>query len=225
MPKHPILDRTQKLRDVATHLQLDCLDTVWLGCDAQYRFVCQNGHVVIQTASQLLKRRAGCRECKVDLLTDQLRAAARGAEVIWLDQRCLGSEARLRFRCQRGHTWERVGHVARKSCGCPQYGYEKRNDCGWAHLQQIAARRRVFDLRAGDDLRGLQLSMCAGPYVSNSGIARLEGRLVHDLWASERDGEGMEASAGNVSIARWYFACRWSSGGMTFAIVLVGSGA
>jgi hypothetical protein len=118
-PKHPVLDRTEHFRSTVDRLQLDCLDTVWLGQLTPLRFVCSKGHVVVKSPLQIRRSLYPCSECLQDQLTGRLRAVARDAGVLWLNERWLGSRRYHQFCCASGHRWQRQGSRAMMSCACP----------------------------------------------------------------------------------------------------------
>jgi hypothetical protein len=116
---HPVLDRTKKLRAAVNRLQLDCLDSAWMGGSTPHRFVCPKGHSVFKTPAAIAALKRGCHECELDRNAELLRASARRAGVTWLDQRWLGGRSPYQFRCERGHTWWRIGATAKRCCACP----------------------------------------------------------------------------------------------------------
>jgi hypothetical protein len=182
MTKHPVLDRSEKLRAAATRWKLDCLDTQWAGVNGQYRFVCSKGHLSISAAALLVLRRKGCRDCELDDTTDQLRTVAHAANVTWLEPRWLGSHQVHSFRCQQGHTWERTGAGALASCRCPHCDYKKPhprgwNPHGWARLKQRVAELggECLTLECGTPQQAYSFRCAAGHTFRTGGYAVVQG--------------------------------------------------
>lgn len=139
-PKHPVLDRTEHFRSTVDRLQLDCLDTVWLGQLTPLRFVCARGHVLLKSPLQIRRSHQPCSECLQDQLTERLRMAARGAGVVWLNERWLGSRRYHQFCCSCGHRWQQLGTRAMVSCACPL--------CAQRHAASVKGLRGLQDNKA-----------------------------------------------------------------------------
>jgi len=144
-PKHPVLDRSERLRATINRQQLDCLDSTWQGWEEPHRFRCAKGHVFSQTPRRLTRRQESCRQCIQDRHTDQIRTIAQEAGVIWLDEQWLGWDALYSFRCTEGHTWQRKpstlsSHPGCNACKQDRAAHLKVLSDGLARLQQIAAQ-------------------------------------------------------------------------------------
>jgi hypothetical protein len=145
MTKHPILDRTEKLRAAITRLQLDCLDNVWQGWRARYRFVCPKGHIALRSPSAIVKTAGSCYECRMEQRTERFRAAVQVAGTTWLNERWLGRNVDYHFRCKQGHEWQRTNVNAASRFACPICPPVVVPNPLWRggleRLQQAAARR------------------------------------------------------------------------------------
>ncbi len=149
-PKHPVLDRTEQFRSTVDRLQLDCLDTEWLGPLTPLRFVCARGHVLLKSPLQIRRSLQPCSECLQDQLTERLRLAARKAGVVWLNERWLGSRRNHQFCCRCGHRWQRPGSKAMMSCACPLCTHRHaRSLKGLQGLLNVAAERGGKCLASG----------------------------------------------------------------------------
>ena len=140
--KHPVLDRTPRLRRQADLLGLQCTATEWLGWDEPYRFRCPAGHELVFSARHLdTKRMLGCRMCKGDAHLRRLQQLAERNGLRCLSTEWAGPTAQYLFECAQGHRWQRA---AGPTLGCRQCGYQsgalaRRDSQGLQRLQQIAA--------------------------------------------------------------------------------------
>ncbi len=118
---HPIVDRYAGLGDKLASLGFQCLDQVWRGRSANYRFQCQQRHAFTRNLQGVLvTRHPKCPECVGLDHTARLHALAGDAAAVCLEAAWLGYDAMHRFRCVKGHAWTRKGCVIHaKTLRCP----------------------------------------------------------------------------------------------------------
>lgn len=104
--QHPILDHAEQLREVAARLAFSCLDEVWRGWKVRYRFQCSQGHI-FHTRPAAFIHAVGCPACAETQRLEHLRMTAAKAGTACLEARWLGARAQHRFRCPKGHRWQR----------------------------------------------------------------------------------------------------------------------
>jgi hypothetical protein len=100
-------DGLERLQAIATSHGGQCLDEVYAGMKARYRFRCAKGHTW-QTMGRAIGKGHWCQRCQSDATRDDLArmqaiAEARGG-------RCLSDEyvnqrTKLQWQCHRGHVW------------------------------------------------------------------------------------------------------------------------
>lgn len=183
IPKHPVLDRTEHFRSTVDRLQLDCLDTVWMGQLTPLRFVCAKGHVLLKSPSQIRRSHQPCDECLQDQLTERLRVAAREAGVVWLNERWLGSRRHHQFCCSCGHRWQRLGTKAMISCACPL--------CAHRHAMSLRGLLGLRDHDKATELSAELRRVCAARggvclsvlHPQSTGVQRFRCEAGHE-WES-----------------------------------------
>jgi hypothetical protein len=144
----------RRLHEAAAAAGTECLDQVWHGVSARYRFRCAHGHEWTSTVSReiALKEPYGClswnrperRRRPQGLKTLQRIAAGRRGECLTHDY--AGIDAPYRFRCKHGHVWEAsgtdvIGGSWCDLCACEARGMSKCEIDGLRRLRQAAAAR------------------------------------------------------------------------------------
>ena len=142
--KHPILDRTSRLRLQADRFGFECMATEWRGPNEPYLFRCAAGHELLLTARALERKRQGnCPMCLAAESLHQLRQRAEGNGVRCLSTDWTGTAGPYLFECAQGHQWQRG---AGPTPGCGQCGHQRgalarRDSQGLQRLQQVAGAR------------------------------------------------------------------------------------
>ncbi len=99
-----------------------CLDEVYLGQIARYRFQCKAGHVW-KTAGQNVLNGGWCRQCFSEsrrLGIEAMQALARERGGRCLSETYLGTHSKLTWECHRGHVWRAAaGSVKNAGRWCP----------------------------------------------------------------------------------------------------------
>ncbi|AZD84272.1 hypothetical protein C4K14_1431 [Pseudomonas chlororaphis subsp. aureofaciens] len=142
--QHPILDYTEQLSKAAARLGFDCLDEAWRGWKVRYRFQCSQGHI-FPTRPATFIHAVGCPTCAEIQRLEHLHTVAAKVGTTCLESRWLGAHAYHRFRCPKGHLWQRRGADARLDATCPRCnqlaaGRRARHADGLARLQAKAAQ-------------------------------------------------------------------------------------
>lgn len=86
-------------------LRLECLDHVWRGTHAKYRFRCKRGHEFVRVMASILPAKKNvCSECRQMDQDARLLHAASKAGVQCLEAHYLGPDHLHRFRCRKKDT-------------------------------------------------------------------------------------------------------------------------
>lgn len=137
----------KRLQTLAAAADAVCLDTVWHGCTALYRFRCAQGHEWSHGARRL----PGCPVCikaatasgkRLKDGLQRLRKAAQERGGVCLSETYLGQAFHHRFRCAEGHEWESTDVLRGawcRSCAHARKKTQYRLADGLARLQQAAA--------------------------------------------------------------------------------------
>ncbi|TYZ56824.1 hypothetical protein C2I33_00335 [Ralstonia solanacearum] len=97
-----------RLRTAAQAQGGDCLDEVYLGQSARYRFQCKEGHVW-KTAGQNVLNGGWCRACYNEsrrLGIESMQAVARERGGRCLSETYINKSRRLTWECHHGHVWQ-----------------------------------------------------------------------------------------------------------------------
>ncbi len=97
-----------RLRTAAQAQGGDCLDEVYLGQSARYRFQCREGHVW-KTAGQNVLNGGWCRACHNEsrrLGIESMQAVARERGGRCLSETYINKSRRLTWECHHGHVWQ-----------------------------------------------------------------------------------------------------------------------
>lgn len=141
---HPILDRSESVRQAAERLGFECLEQEWKGWQETYRFRCRNGHLSLKRPRALIST-VSCSHCRRDDSWRRLLASARKIGTRCLEQRWLGTHSYHRFCCPRGHQWKRIGGYALRDASCPTCarriaGQRRQHPDGLGRLQAVASK-------------------------------------------------------------------------------------
>ena len=142
--KHPVLDRSPRLRLQADRFGFECMATEWRGRNEPYPFRCAAGHDFVLTASALEKKSSGsCAMCEAARCLRQLHQKAERHGVRCLSTEWTGTAGPYLFACAKGHQWQRAAGLTLGCRQCAdQSGALARSDSkGLQRLQQTAAAR------------------------------------------------------------------------------------
>lgn len=145
-------DGLQRLQDKASARGGECLSGAYLGTAAKYGFRCAKGHEWEATGNRVL-RGAWCQVCSFDakrlsIAHAQEAARARGGEC--LSDTYVNTDAKLMWRCHRGHEWATALARVRAGNWCPTCADMARitNRHSKARLKYDDAGARRFNLPA-----------------------------------------------------------------------------
>lgn len=111
----------QKLAAIAVANEGQLLSTEYLGTAQKLEFKCKAGHLFESRPSDI-KRGVWCPYCAkcaiykpIDTLTQY--ALSKGGELLSVEYQ--NDRTPMKFRCQKGHTWETTAHSIRNGHWCP----------------------------------------------------------------------------------------------------------
>ncbi|ULU23593.1 hypothetical protein [Dyella terrae] len=146
---HPVLDHCKGASAKVVALGFTCLDQVWQGQGALYRFQCRRGHVFTKNLRGLIVAvKPRCTECVQTERTERLHAMSREAGITPLMSEWLGGDVMHRFRCRHGHEWQCLGKsfLWKEVLSCPRCSIDAMRsqmllEDGLTRLRQAAVRR------------------------------------------------------------------------------------
>lgn len=142
--KHPILDRTPRLRQQADRSGFECMSTEWGGRNEPYLFRCAAGHELRLTPSAIEQKTQGnCPSCQAARCLCQLHQRAEKNGVRCLSTEWTGTAGPYLFECAQGHQWQRGARLTPACPHCGQHGsaLARRVSQGLQRLRQAAAAR------------------------------------------------------------------------------------
>jgi hypothetical protein len=144
-----LADGLARLRAAAKRRGGACINRRYEGVQAAYQFQCASGHTWHTRGASVLYRGTWCPHCprpKPRLLSDglkRLQAAAAKHGGRCLSQQFLGTAAKHRFECAKGHVWEgSASGVLHVGGWCRHCAYERlRSEDGLQRLRAAAHER------------------------------------------------------------------------------------
>lgn len=205
---HPVVDRVPGAHAVMDRLGYTCLDEVWKGAQASYRFRCRHGHAFARQWPALFKPGHRCPGCMQHARTERLHALSQAAGVTCLEPAWLGADALHRFQCPAGHTWQCLGNlVTLGHAGCTARGREatRLSQCspdGLERLRQFAAEHGGTCLAERyEGIKHLYAFRCAqGHTWQTTGNYVLYNKTWCTTCAYQRMGEQKRSSDGLVRL-------------------------
>jgi Zn finger protein HypA/HybF involved in hydrogenase expression len=101
----------------------ECLDDVYRGINARYRFRCAKGHEWSAHGHLVLTRKTWCLQCanlNRRLTIEQMREVAHARGGRCLSETYLGGKVKLTWECHLGHVWSSTpGTVLYRGAWCP----------------------------------------------------------------------------------------------------------
>jgi hypothetical protein len=99
----------------------ECLDEVYQGVSARYRFRCKAGHVWKTMGAKIVEG-FWCPECNVErqrLGIEAMQAMARERGGRCLSEQYVNTRQRLQWECGHGHVWWTAAQGVRRGSWCP----------------------------------------------------------------------------------------------------------
>jgi hypothetical protein len=134
-------DGLARLKAAAESHGGQCLDDVYVGSNAKYRFRCAKGHEW-QAHGHLVLARTWCERCahRKNMLTiEQMREIANERGGRCLSEEYFGNKVKLTWECSLGHVWQAMPHtVIYGGTWCP--------NCYRLRFTRNLYRRRRYDI-------------------------------------------------------------------------------
>lgn len=101
---------------------------IYKGANKRYKFQCRKGHVWEAKAMSVKNLGTWCPHCagSVGPGISRLRELAKSKGGVLLSRKIKNSKAKLRWRCEKGHTWETQYIVIQRGGWCPECWHARR---------------------------------------------------------------------------------------------------
>jgi hypothetical protein len=117
----------EEMRELAAGRGGRCLSADYLSSRLKLLWQCARGHEWHAVPGRI-KRGSWCPACagnqKLDIAAYHAIAAERNGECLSTD--CPNSEAKLHWRCARGHEWIAAAYAVKRGSWCPMCGHQRR---------------------------------------------------------------------------------------------------
>jgi hypothetical protein len=108
------------MQEIAAERGGRCLSTEYVNSSTKLKWECALGHVW-EATPQAIKKGKWCVECAGSQFTIEAMqkiASERGGKC--LSDRYVNTSTKLKWECDKGHTWEATPSVIRKGDWCPE---------------------------------------------------------------------------------------------------------